>query len=156
MVTNGKNGNGKKREGRWKMATNGNGRKREETAKRIIQALKETSGLLTMAAAKSGIGYRTVCRYVAEYPSVKEAAQDAKEAMLDFAEGKLYSKIKDGDNTAIIFYLKTQGKARGYIEKQELEHSGNIGNTKDISDEELIEIIERRRSRGTIKEAESP
>ena len=104
MATNGKNGNGKKR---------------EETAARIIKALKETQGLLTMAAAKSGIGYRTVCRYVAEYPSVKEAAHDAKEAMLDFAEGKLYQKIKAGDNTAIIFYLKTQGKARGYIERQE-------------------------------------
>jgi len=100
--------------------TNGNGKKRTETAARIIKALKETNGLLTMAAARSGIGYRTVCRYVAEYPSVKEAAQDAKEAMLDYAEGKLYSKIKDGDNTAIIFYLKTQGKARGYIERQDI------------------------------------
>jgi len=105
MKTNGKNGNGKKR---------------EQTAARIIKALKETNGLLTMAAAKSGIGYRTVCRYVAEYPSVKEAAQDAKESMLDFAEGKLYQKIRDGDNTCIIFYLKTQGKARGYIERQEI------------------------------------
>ena len=102
--------------------TNGNGKKREDTAKRIIKALKETNGLLTMAAHKSGIGYRTICRYVAEYPSVKEAAQDAKEGMLDFAEGKLYSKIKDGDNTCIIFYLKTQGKARGYIEKTEISN----------------------------------
>jgi len=109
MTTNGKNGNGKKR---------------EDTAARIIKALKETNGLLTMAAAKAGIGYRTVCRYVAEYPSVKEAAQDAKEAMLDFTEGKLYSKIRDGDNTAIIFYLKTQGKSRGYIERQEVTGEG--------------------------------
>ena len=101
---------------------NGNGKKREETAARIIKALKETQGLLTMAAAKSGIGYRTVCRYVAEYPSVKAAAQEAKEAMLDFAEGKLYQNIKKGDNTAIIFYLKTQGKARGYIEKTEISN----------------------------------
>ncbi len=109
MVTNGKNGNGKKR---------------EETAKRIIRALKETNGLLTMAAAKSGIGYRTVCRYVAEFPSVKQAAIDAHEAMLDYAEGKLFTKIKAGDNTAIIFFLKTQGKARGYIERQEFTGEG--------------------------------
>jgi len=108
MVNNGKNGNGKKR---------------EQTAARIIKAIKETNGLLTMAASKSGIGYRTVCRYVAEFPSVKEAAHDAKETMLDFAEGKLYSKIKEGDNTAIIFYLKTQGKARGYIERNEITGS---------------------------------
>ena len=118
MVTNGNNGNGKKR---------------EQTAVRIIKALKETSGLLTMAAAKSGIGYRTVCRYVAEYPSVKEAAQDAKEAMLDFAEGKLYQKIKAGDNTCIIFYLKTQGKARGYIERQEVTGEGGSAVKHEVS-----------------------
>jgi len=127
MVTNGKNGNGKKR---------------EETAKRIIKALKETNGLLTMAATKSGIGYRTVCRYVAEYPSVKEAAQDAKESMLDFAEGKLYTKIKAGDNIAILFYLKTQGKARGYIERQEFANpTGESFRVEHDAKPKLISIL---------------
>jgi len=110
------------------MATNGNGvngvsKKREETAARIIKAITESSGLLTLAAAKSGIGYRTIVRYVAEFPSVKAAAQDAHERMLDFAEGKLYEKIKSGDNACIIFYLKTQAKSRGYIERQEVTGS---------------------------------
>jgi len=133
MKTNGKNGNGKKR---------------EETAARIIKALKETSGLLTMAAAKSGIGYRTVCRYVAEYPSVKEAAQDAKEAMLDFAEGKLYSKIKNGDNIAILFYLKTQGKSRGYIERQEFANPiGESFRVEHDAKGKLISTINRLAAR---------
>jgi len=133
---------------------NGTSKKREETAARIIKALQETQGLLTMAAIRSGIGYRTVCRYVAEYPSVREAANHAKESMLDFAEGKLYSKIKAGDNTAIIFFLKTQGKSRGYIEKQEIEHSGGIDKGADeLSDEELAAIIKNRRSGSIGKEA---
>ena len=105
MTTNGKNGTSKKR---------------EATAARIIKALHETSGLLTVAAAKAGVSYTTINRYVAGFTSVKEAAIEAHERMLDFAEGKLYSKIKDGDNTCIIFYLKTQGKARGYVERQEV------------------------------------
>ena len=133
MTTNGKNGNGKKR---------------EETATRIIKALKETNGLLTMAAHKSGIGYRTVCRYVAEFPSVKEAAQDAKEAMLDFAEGKLYSKIKAGDNVAILFYLKTQGKARGYIERQEFANpEGESFRVEHDAKGKLISAINRLATR---------
>ena len=115
MTTNGKNGNGKKR---------------EETAARLIKAIGESNGLLTIAAKRAGIGLTTVYRYVNEYPSVKKAAAEAKEAMLDFAEGKLFGKIKAGDNTAIIFYLKTQGKARGYIERHEL--SGEGGGPVDI------------------------
>jgi len=128
--------------------TNGNGKKREETAARIIKALQETNGLLTMAAAKSGIGYRTVCRYVADYPSVKAAAQDAKEGMLDFAEGKLYQKIKAGDNTAIIFYLKTQGKARGYIERQELSNpTGESFKIEHDAKGKLLSILSRLSAR---------
>jgi len=104
--------------------TNGISKKREETAARLIKAIRESNGLLTLAAAKAGIGYRTACRYVAEFPSVKETAQEAHERMLDFAEGKLYEKIRQGDNTCIIFYLKTQGKARGYVERQEISGEG--------------------------------
>jgi len=104
--------------------TNGNSKKRELTAQKIIKAIKESNGLLTMAAKRAGVGYTTLWRYTQDFPSVKEAVYQAKESMLDFAEGKLYTKIKDGDNTAIIFYLKTQGKSRGYIERQEVTGEG--------------------------------
>ena len=104
--------------------TNGHSKKREETCARIIKAIGECNGLLTLAAKKAGVGHSTMNRYVQDFPSVKKAVHNAKETMLDFAEGKLYSKIKDGDNTAIIFYLKTQGKARGYIERQEVTGEG--------------------------------
>ena len=106
---------------------NGNSKKRQQTAARIIKALKETQGLLTLAAPKAGVSYTTINRYVADFPSVKEAAIEAHERMLDFAEGKLYTKIKAGDNTCIIFYLKTQGKGRGYIERQDIQLSGKDG-----------------------------
>jgi len=128
--------------------TNGTSKKREETAARIIKALHETNGLLTMAAAKSGIGYTTVKRYVAEFPSVKQAAYDAKEAMLDFAENKLYSKIKAGDNTAIIFYLKTQGKSRGYIERQEFANpAGESFRVEHDAKGKLLNILNRLSAR---------
>jgi len=110
MVTNGNNGNGTK--------------KREETAKRIIEGIQGSHGLLTLAAKRSGMGYRTVCRYAAEFPSVAEAVKDAKESMLDFAEAKLFEKISKGDNACLIFYLKCQGKERGYIEHHEVSGPG--------------------------------
>jgi len=112
MVTNGKNGQ------------NGNSKKREETCARIIKAISESNGLLTLAAKKAGVGYTTINRYAHDFPSVHQAVIEAKETMLDFVEGKLYTKIRDGDNACIIFYLKTQGKARGYIERQEFTGEG--------------------------------
>ena len=102
------------------MSENGNSKKREETAARIIAAISESNGLLTLAAKKAGIGYSTVWRYTQDFPTVKQAVIEAKERMLDFAEGKLYEKIKSGDNAAIIFFLKTQGKKRGYVERSEV------------------------------------
>ena len=109
------------------MATNGeNGtpRKREQTAQRIIEAIQASNGLLTLAAKRAGVSYTTVWRYTQDFPSVKQAVIEAKEQMVDFAEGKLYEKIRAGDNTAIIFFLKTQAKHRGYIERAEI---GGIG-----------------------------
>jgi len=131
------------------MQNNNNGvtKKREQTAQRIIQALGETQGLLTLAAQKSGIGYRTIVRYIAEYESVKEAAIEAKERMIDFAESKLYQNIKKGDNAAIMFYLKTQAKHRGFIERAEVSGIGGEPiryeiNTKDSETKQLtVRII---------------
>lgn len=94
--------------------------KRDQTASRIIKAIMESTGFLTVAAQRAGVTYRTVWRYANDYPSVRQAVLESKEAMLDLAENRLLENIKKGDNTSIIFYLKTQGKARGYIEKTEI------------------------------------
>jgi len=110
---------------------NGLSKKRQDTAQRIIKSLYETRGLLTMAARKAGVSYTTVKRYATEFPTVKEAVQEAKESMVDFTEGKLFEKISKGDTACIIFYLKTQGKGRGYIERQEF--SGKDGEAIDVN-----------------------
>ena len=137
--------------------TNGNSKKRDNTALRIIEAIKQSDGLLTDAAKKAHVGYTTLWRYTKDYPSVEQAVKEAKETMLDFAESKLYVNIKAGDNTAIIFFLKTQGKARGYIERQEIEHSGGIDKGADeLSDEELAAIIKGRSGGSADKETRSP
>lgn len=94
--------------------------KKQETKARIIEAIAESNGFLTVVAKRTGLHYVTVCEYVREFPEVKQAITEAKEKMLDFAESKLVEKIKAGDNTMIIFYLKTQGKARGYVERSEI------------------------------------
>lgn len=58
-----------------------------------------------------------------EDPTIAEALRDAEEAIIDNAESKLLSKINEGDTVSLLFFLKTKGKKRGYVEKQEIEHS---------------------------------
>lgn len=94
-------------------------KKRENTAQRIIKAVKETKGLLTAAAARAGVSYMTIYRYSNDFPSVAQAITEAREGMKDYAESKLYEAIKENNLTAIIFYLKTQAKDRGYTERTE-------------------------------------
>jgi hypothetical protein len=98
----------------------GPSKKREHTAERIIAALNETRGFLTMAAPRAGVSYRTIKRYVHDFPTVKRAMEEAHESITDGAESALFDAIKEGNITAIIFYLKTQGKGRGYVEKSEI------------------------------------
>lgn len=102
--------------------------KREQRAEQIIAAIKasDTGGLLTLVAKKAGVSYWTIWKYAQDFPSVKQALDERKEEMLDMAEGQLYSKIKNGNIAAIIFFLKTQGKERGYIERSELTGAGGV------------------------------
>lgn len=101
-------------------------KKRDQTAQKIIKAIKESSGLLTIAADRAGVNPATVWRYTQDYPSVKKAVEEAKEKFTDFAESKLYKKIKEEETIPILFYLKTKAKDRGYVERQEIEIPSDI------------------------------
>ena len=127
---------------------NGNSKKREQTALRIIGAIQTSNGLLTTAAKKAGLNYSTVWRYTQDFPLVKQAVVEAKERMLDLAESKLYKKIKEGDNTMIIFFLKTQGKGRGFIERSEITGAEgvplmNVNVNSDETKQDIADVIKR-------------
>jgi hypothetical protein len=47
------------------------------------------------------------------------AIKEERERMTDVAEMALFDAIKEGEGWAVCFYLKTQGKERGYIERHE-------------------------------------
>ena len=51
--------------------------------------------------------------------------EDIENIALDFAESQLHKQIGDGNSTATIFFLKTKGRGRGYVERQEIHNTGD-------------------------------
>jgi hypothetical protein len=104
--------------------------------KDISEALRKYHGVITPAAQALGISYNTLYKRVQRSKKLQEVIEMATEGMVDIAENKLMTKIVEGDNTMIIFYLKCKGKKRGYVEKQELDARVTSGALKVIIEED--------------------
>lgn len=87
-----------------------------EKQKRFLKALEETGGNITAACMKSGIKSRNTVYKWMKHDSFKAEVDSINEAAIDYVESKLMSAIQQDNVTAIIFYLKTKGKKRGYVE----------------------------------------
>jgi predicted site-specific integrase-resolvase len=92
--------------------------------KAMIEALEKSLGIVTTACKQVGISRETHYRWTQEDPDYKAAVDSLQDMVLDFAESQLHKQIQNGEVTSTIFYLKTKGKRRGYIERQEMENSG--------------------------------
>lgn len=87
------------------------------TADQMIDALKYAQGMVTHAADRLGCSYNTMVKYIEKYPTVRAAYKQLQERTLDNVELRLLKAVNNDDLTAIIFFLKTQGKRRGYTER---------------------------------------
>ena len=124
-------------------------KKERYTVEQVCEAIRSQKGLLSMAANRLGCSYMTVWNYSQKYPEVKQAIEESKESMLDLAEGKLFQEINAGNMTAIIFFLKTKGKARGYSERQEItgaEGGPVMGRVVVVDSQECKDMLEQVRA----------
>ena len=124
----------------------------QKDKEKLLASLKDSSGIVTYACEKAGFSRQTFYRWYKEDPEFKARADDIGELQIDVAEASLLKKIQNGDTAAIIFYLKTKGKDRGYSERREVVVPGG-GQVKSefdlsrLSDEErkvLLSIAEKR------------
>ena len=105
--------------------------------KEMIEALEKSLGIVTTACKKVGIARQTHYRWLEEDPDYAAKVTELKNVALDFAESKLHSLIDDMNPTAVIFFLKTQGKQRGYIEQNEVNVTGLEEIIKRLSNTEI-------------------
>lgn len=91
--------------------------------KRIEAAIPGSRGMITTIANRVGLTRVTVYKFLyrEENQDLFELIEQERETLLDFAESKLVGAIDKGDVAAIKFYLSTQGKKRGYIQRVETD-----------------------------------
>ena len=87
----------------------------------MLKALDFHMGLVSQAAKAVGIGRKTHYEWMKSDPGYKEEYENILEATFDFVEGSMLKKIKAGDTIMTIWYSKTKMKARGFVERTELE-----------------------------------
>jgi hypothetical protein len=86
----------------------------------LIQALEKSLGVVTTACKQVGVGRTTYYEWINTDKEFAKQVSEIQNIALDFAESQLHKQIGEGSTAATIFYLKTKGKSRGYIERQEL------------------------------------
>lgn len=86
----------------------------------VRTALIAAGGIDAFAAKSLGCPTRTLRAFRARYPSLQKVVDDCIEANLDLAEAQLIKAIENGSLSAIVFYLKTKGRRRGYAERREV------------------------------------
>lgn len=88
----------------------------------VEEALRASGGVVSDAAQKVAEAYgscspASVRNYIHRHKSLQHVVEEVIESNLDAAESALLKAIAQGNMTAVIFYLKTKGRGRGYVER---------------------------------------
>jgi hypothetical protein len=106
------------------------------TATQFIKAIEGSGGIVSTIAARVNCTWTTAKKYIDTYPTVNSAYEEEIERVIDLAEGVLIKNIQnaakqaqaghDVDTADVKWFLSRKAKSRGYVERQEVEHSGTV------------------------------
>ena len=108
----------------------------------FLKALESTLGVVSPACKKADIARSTYYEWYSGDLDFRKAVDELKDVALDFAESQLFARMQAQSDASIIFYLKTQGKKRGYIERSEVELRQNKPDFSNFTDEELRQLLD--------------
>jgi len=113
--------------------------KTDTIKKEFLVNLANSLGIVTSACKKTGINRSTYYDWLKNDLEFASDCDHVVEEAIDFVESQLLQKISDGDITAIIFFLRTKGRKRGYDGKDKrvavkLPRLDNIHGVSDALD----------------------
>ena len=88
--------------------------------KKLVESLEKSLGVVTTACKQTGVNRSTFYEWYNKDEVFRKEVDSIGDIALDFAESQLHKQIQGGNPTSTIFYLKTKGKKRGYVERQEI------------------------------------
>ena len=93
----------------------------------IIDALKATNGLISLAAKRLGCCSQTIYNRATRVQKVQDTIDACRDELVDLGELALRSAVVNKEPWAVSLVLKTLGRHRGYVERQDNEVSGKDG-----------------------------
>lgn len=91
----------------------------------FIKAYLDNRGNISEASEDAGIGRATYYRWMKK-PKFQVLFQEAVETHNDLVFQKILKLALESDKDMLKFWAKTQMRHRGFIEKQEIEHTGKV------------------------------
>lgn len=105
----------------------------------IIAAWMRNGLTIEQVAKNLGVAAGTMYEYQKKYPELSEVLKENREAADMAVENALHKKAMEGDNTAMIFWLKNRQPKR-WRDKQESEIYGNV-NLSAMTVEQAEDLI---------------
>ena len=96
----------------------------------FLVALRGSLGIASTAAKACNLTVKPHYVYMKDDPEYRREVEEIQEMTLDYVESKLLELINSGKEASTIFYLKTKGKKRGYIEQPGYEIPPDEGEFK--------------------------
>ena len=107
----------------------------------LLKSLEQSLGVVTVACKKADIPRSTYYKWLKEDEVFAAEVRDIENIAIDFVESQLHKQILDNSTAATIFFLKTKGKKRGYVERQEISHEFESGDISFIAEGNEPEVI---------------
>jgi len=87
----------------------------------LREVIMRNGGICSGVAAACGVADRTARSWRERDPVVGEMFDEARERIVDMAEGVIVKSLKAGNLTAAIYVTKCHGWKRGWVEKHDRE-----------------------------------